>query len=78
VEHHNLPTLQEAGMRAFYNVVFEAIKGELTRAGAFACAGGGWMRALRSLLLRTLGSAAAADAGGWARRGGLDAGRCGC
>jgi hypothetical protein len=38
VEHHNLPTLQEAGMRAFYNVVFEAIKGELTRAGAFACA----------------------------------------
>jgi hypothetical protein len=39
VEHHNLPTLQEAGMRAFYNVVFEAIKGELTRAGALAWVG---------------------------------------
>lgn len=32
VEHHNMPTLQEAGLRAFKVEVFDAIKGELTRA----------------------------------------------
>ena len=34
VEHHNLPTLQEAGLRVFKVEIFEVIKNELTLSGA--------------------------------------------